>query len=176
MLAYTMMPGHGDTDLLLARFARTLMDQGRTVCGCVQNNVDKGANHKCDMFVRTLPSDAVFLISQTLGSSSRGCRLNQDALERAVSAVEAAYDADCDLLIINKFGKHEAAGRGFRSIIARAVDDGVPILVGLNTLNAEAFADFAQGLEVELKPDLAALMAWMDEAMRQPVQHSVEVL
>ena len=171
-LAYTMLPGRGDTDLLLATFARAVMDRGHTVCGCVQHNIDKGPDRKCDMMVRTLPGNEVFLISQTLGSGSRGCRLNQDALEKAVAAAEAGYDRHCGVLIVNKFGKHEAAGRGFRGLIARAVEDGVPVIVGLNALNAQAFADFAQGLEVRVEPCLEALMAWLEGAMRMAHRRS----
>ena len=174
MLAYTMLPGRGDTDLLLATFARAVMDKGHSACGCVQSNIEKGPNQKCDMFVRILPDGEVFLISQTLGPGSRGCRLDQNALERAVAAVEAKYDAHCHLLIINKFGKHEAAGRGFRNLIARAVQDGVPVLVGLNALNSKAFADFAQGLQVQVTPDLDALLAWAEKAMPTDLQHSIK--
>lgn len=38
---------------------------------------------------------------------------------------------ETDLLIVNKFGKHEAMGRDFRSAIAAAVEWDVPVLLGL---------------------------------------------
>ena len=114
------------------------------------------------MVVRTLPVGEDILISQHLGTGSRGCRLDQDALERAVASVDRAYSSDCDVLLINKFGKHEAQGRGFRNLIARALSDGVPILVGLNALNRDAFSDFAQGLEAPVDPNLASLIVWLD--------------
>lgn len=55
-----------------------------------------------------------------------------------------------DVLIVNKFGKQEAEGEGFRPVIAAALAVGIPVLVGLNTLNAPAFRSFASGLAVEL--------------------------
>jgi hypothetical protein len=68
-----------------------------------------------------------------------------------------------DLLIVNKFGKHEAEGRGFRDVIAEALAMEIPVLVGLNSLNRPAFEDFAEGLATQLPPEPSALMAWVDE-------------
>ena len=63
-------------------------------------------------------------------------------------------------MIINKFGKHESEGRGFRSVIAAALDRGVPVLVGLNPLNREAFDNFAGGLATQLSGDLGSILEW----------------
>ncbi|MEX5726690.1 hypothetical protein Ga0609869_000043 [Rhodovulum iodosum] len=49
------------------------------------------------------------------------CRLDPAALETAVGLVAAGLSSGADLLIVNKFGKHEAAGRGFRYVVAEAV-------------------------------------------------------
>ncbi|MGD1886729.1 MAG: DUF2478 domain-containing protein [Cohaesibacteraceae bacterium] len=160
MLGYTMMPGKGDTDLLLAAFANELECSCKAVCGCVQSNQDRSDGDRCNMFIRTLPAGEEILISQSLGPGSRGCRLDQNALERAVASVEHNYSARCDLLLINKFGKHEASGRGFRNLIAQALSDHVPVLVGLNSLNQEAFFAFACGLQAAVEPQLDDLLAW----------------
>ncbi|MEM1376586.1 MAG: DUF2478 domain-containing protein [Pseudomonadota bacterium] len=162
MLGYTMMPGKGDNDLLLSAFAEQLINDGRDVCGCVQINKDRSDRDHCDMVVRTIPAGEEILISQYLGPGSRGCRLDVNALERAVASVEGAYNTDCDLLLINKFGKHEAQGRGFRDLIARALGDDIPVLVGLNALNKDAFLSFAQGLEAPVEPNLNSLVRWFN--------------
>ncbi|MEM1286338.1 MAG: DUF2478 domain-containing protein [Pseudomonadota bacterium] len=166
ILGYTMMPGKGDTDLLLAAFARELERSGKAVCGCVQSNRDRSDGGKCDMMVRTLPAGEDILISQFLGPGSRGCRLDQNALERAVASVERSYSAECDLLLINKFGKHEASGRGFRNLIALALSDHVPVLVGLNGLNQEAFFEFAGGLQTAVESEPEGLLAWFRASER----------
>lgn len=62
-----------------------------------------------------------------------------------------------DLVILNKFGKQEAEGRGFREALAGAVAEGIPVLVGLNALNKAAFETFAAGLPTECPPTLEAL-------------------
>lgn len=115
------------------------------------------------MDVRVLPDGAVLRISQDLGPQARGCRLDPATLETAVGLVAASLSSGADLLIVNKFGKHEADGRGFRNVIAEAVALDIPVLVGLNSLNQTAFETFAEGLAIELPPDPIALMAWVKE-------------
>ncbi|MCF3974672.1 DUF2478 domain-containing protein [Paracoccus salsus] len=164
MLAYTMAPGRGDTDLILAGLAADIEARGLRCCGTVQINSERGDSGPCDMDVRVLPSGPVLRISQDLGPSSRGCRLDPVALETAVGLVVARLSSGADLLIINKFGKHEAEGRGFRDVIAQALAMDVPVLVGLNGLNQDAFETFAGGMAVQLPPEPAALRDWVERA------------
>ena len=163
-LAYTMAPGRGDTDLVLAGLAADLTDRGLACCGTVQINTARADAGPCDMDVRLLPDGPVLRISQDLGPSSRGCRLDPAALETAVGWVAARLSADADLLIVNKFGKHEAEGKGFRDVIAEALALGVPVLVGLNRVNRDAFLDFAQGMAVEVPSRPDALKDWVKSA------------
>ncbi|MDG3039899.1 DUF2478 domain-containing protein [Roseicyclus marinus] len=159
-LAYTMAPGRGDTDLVLERLAAALAARGLRCCGTVQINSERAEAGPCDMDVRVLPGGAILRISQDLGPQARGCRLDPAALETAVGLVAAGLSSGADLLIVNKFGKHESEGRGFRSVIAEAVAMDIPVLVGLNALNRPAFESFAEGMAIGLPPDAAELMDW----------------
>lgn len=152
----------GDVDLVLHRFSEQLLTRGVAVEGLVQINSDCGPDKPCDMDARVLPVGPVFRISQALGAGSAGCRLDPSALERAVGLVGARLSAETQLLIINKFGKQEAEGRGFREVIAEALVRDIPVVVGLSTLNRPAFEAFAGDLALPLAPDLDALMAWFD--------------
>lgn len=164
-IAYTMAPGRGDTDLLLLGIAETLSAWGYHAGGTVQINTERGGG-PCDMDVKVLPAGPIFRISQDLGRGSTGCRLDPDALETAVGLVAARVRSELDLLIINKFGKHEAEGRGFRSVIADAIGLDVPVLVGVNALNLDAFLQFV-GPEAEaLDPDPQAILCWFDLCSR----------
>ncbi len=78
---------------------------------------------------------------------------------------QARFDAGADAVIINKFGKHEAEGRGFRELIAAALEAEVPVLVGTNALNLPAFLDFTQGLAEALPPEPEALWDWFADAL-----------
>ena len=166
-IAYTMAPGRGDTDLILFRLARRLAARGLRCCGTVQINTERADAGPCDMDVKVLPDGRFLRISQDLGRDSRGCRLDPQSLETAVGLVSTSLSEDADVLIVNKFGKHEAEGRGFREVIAEALARGIPVLVGLNGLNLPAFEGFAGGLAVPLPPEEEALSAWVLAATGQ---------
>jgi hypothetical protein len=165
MIAYTMAPGRGDTDLLLHGFARRLIGRGLRPCGTVQINTERADTGPCDMDVMVLPNGPVIRISQDLGPASKGCRLDPEALEEAVGLVGASLRGGADCLIVNKFGKHEAEGRGFRPLIAEALELGIPVLVGINTLNRQAFLDFTDGMACEISPDPTALARWVEQGL-----------
>lgn len=159
-IAYTMAPGRGDTDRILFQLAQRLIQAGLTPCGTVQINTERSDGHKCDMDVQVLPKGPVIRISQSLGKAARGCRLDPDALELSVALTEAALVAGADFLIVNKFGKHEAEGRGFRAAIATALEQGIPVLVGLNQLNKDAFLEYVGGVGRALDPQVDCLETW----------------
>lgn len=163
-IAYTLAPGRGDTDLLLQGLAAAAASDGLKVCGTVQINSEAPCEGPCDMDVQCLPDGPIIRISQSLGKHARGCRLNPDALEQAVGWVEGRIGADIDLLIVNKFGKHEADGRGFRNAIAQALAADIPVVVGLNSMNKTAFHEFTGGEAEEVAPDPDALSAWARKA------------
>lgn len=100
-------------------------------------------------------------ISQSLGPGSEGCRLNPAVLEEAAGLVQGSLDAGADLLIVNKFGKHEASGRGFRQVIGSALSRGIPVLTGVNAINRSAFHAFAGEFAMALDPDLTSLINWV---------------
>ncbi|MEM9638029.1 MAG: DUF2478 domain-containing protein, partial [Pseudomonadota bacterium] len=116
-IAYTMVPGRGDTDLLLHRVTRSLIADGLRPAGTVQINTERVDAGPCDMDVIVLPDGPSIRISQSLGPQARGCRLDPAALETAVGLVQTRL-SESDCLIVNKFGKHEADGRGFCPAIA----------------------------------------------------------
>jgi nucleoside-triphosphatase THEP1 len=157
----------GAVDRVLAQVAGRLGAQGWRLSGVVQENPEV-PGRRCDMELVLLDGDERVRISQCLGPLARGCRLDPTGLEAAVGRVAAGLEtAPPELLIINKFGKAEIGGRGFRPVIARALELGVPVLIGLNRANLDGFDAFAEGLADPLPPDPAAILAWCEGAMRQ---------
>lgn len=163
-MGYVMSPGRGDTDLLLASAAEALLAEGVRLCGTVQFNTACEGEGPCDMDVRVLPDGPVIRISQSLGPEARGCRLDPGALETAIAACEAQLGT-AEVLLVNKFGKQEALGRGFRNLIAEAMSRGIPVLVGLNGLNREAFEAFTGGAAEPVAPDQDTILAWLRSAV-----------
>ena len=165
-LAFVKTIERGVTDRLLWEFADRLQARGYHLAGVVQTNSDRPGSRHCDMDVRVLPGGPVIRINQVLGEDSWGCRLDPVALEEAVGLVEAGLERSPDLLIINKFGKHEAEGRGFRPLIADALARGIPVLLGVNALNQKAFDDYSSGYAEEISADAVSLAAWFTNALQ----------
>lgn len=149
----------GATDMLLSEAAEALARTGLRLAGVIQTNTEVPDRHRCDMDVRVLPDGPTICISQNLGLAARGCRLDADGLERAVAAVQLRLDG-ADLLILNKFGKHEAEGRGFVPLIAEALARDIPVLLGVSALNRPAFDSFVQGAATSLPAELPAILDW----------------
>lgn len=154
-IGYVFSEARGATDRLLADVAGQLEAEGVRLAGAVQHNSACDDDSHCDMDLKVLPDGPVVRISQNLGAESSGCRLDAGALEVAVMAVAERLPG-ARLLIVNKFGKHEAEGRGFRQMVAEVASDGVPVLIGINSMNRQAFFDFAGDL-AEPVPEAAAL-------------------
>lgn len=146
----------GEADRILARLSGQLADAGLRVAGAVQHNIDKGADCACDMDVVVIGEEgAPIRISQSLGSGSSGCRLDPGALETASGRV-AARLAGAELLILPKFGRQEAVGRGFRAVIGQAMMQGIPVLLHVPPEQRGAFAEFSGGMGHELTPERLA--------------------
>jgi hypothetical protein len=159
VIGYVTLSGRGRIDRCLAEAVDALTTDGIALAGTVVAEPPERDGHPCDMSVRVLPFGRVLRISQALGSGSVGCRLDPSAIEELAAEVDARLPG-ADLLIVNKFGKQEAQGRGMCSVITRAVDLGIPVLVGVNGLNMQPFLDFAAGYATLLPAESGAILRW----------------
>ncbi|HRE60822.1 MAG TPA: DUF2478 domain-containing protein [Micropepsaceae bacterium] len=139
---------------LLAAIAHAVAARGGTPAGVIEHlndDADDGpAPHRCDVRLEVLGMQTSLALSENRGRGARGCRLDADALMRAVQLTQAALEGGADILLVNKFGKMEAEGGGFRDAIGEAVARGVPVLIGVPARNLDAFRAFAGGLAVEM--------------------------
>ncbi|MEQ5870971.1 DUF2478 domain-containing protein [Sagittula sp. NFXS13] len=161
MLGYITAEGRGAGDVLLADIADTLRAQGLSLAGAVQVNRDTDPALKCDMDLHILSGKDVIRISQNLGTLSSGCRLDPAGLEQAVGLVTAALDHAPSLLIVNKYGKQEIDGRGFRPVIGEALMRDIPVLLSVNAGNEAAFLDFAGELAQRVPATRDGILSWV---------------
>lgn len=169
MLACITSANPGEVNRVLADVAQTLKDRGLRVCGAVQVDTPNTRSGKCDMDLSILPKGPTIRISQNLGRDAHGCRLNPSALEQAVAQAQAELAAGADIMVINKFGKHEAEGRGFRDTIAEAASLGVPVIFGANQSNIEAVRAFCGDDLEELAPSHEAAMNYLAAISSDPL-------
>jgi nucleoside-triphosphatase THEP1 len=158
-LAHISIAGRGETDRFLSTIATRLEAAGVRLAGTVQTNIARADRTRCDMDLRVLPDGPVYRISEDRGAAARGCMLDHGALEQTVAEVTRRLEG-ADVLLVNKFGKAEAEGRGLVPVIGEALSRGMTVLVGVNGLNLPQFLDFAGGLSQALPAEEAAVADW----------------
>lgn len=168
MFGYIQAEGRGDADRLLAGLAKKLLAQNVVVTGVVQFNTERQDGQPCDMDLSVLAQNKVIRISQTLGPMAQGCRLDAAALEQAVEFVERGVQTGgIQLLIINKFGRQEAEGRGFRPVIGQAIAQGIPVLTSVAFGKRDAFDAFSDGMAEKITCTDDALSKWCERVIVQ---------
>ncbi|MGB4826889.1 MAG: DUF2478 domain-containing protein [Paracoccaceae bacterium] len=166
-IGFVSVEGRGEIDRLLSETAAVLDGQKIRTAGIVKDNGHCSAfANGCDMMVRVLPHGPVIKITQDLGEGSDACRLDPAAIADAVAQVENGQLDAAQMFILNKFGPEEAAGRGFRAVIAKALDQGIPVLVGVGKTCRADFEAFSGGLAEALPGDPAAISAWCQSAVQ----------
>lgn len=148
-------------DQLISDLGYKVRDAGIAVAGIVQHNQFIRDRTKCDMEVEELASGMVLKISEDRGKEARGCRLDRGALSEAAALLSASIENGPELVILNKFGKTEAEGRGLRGTLADAVQLGVPIIVGVPYRNIEQWRVFAGGLAEECAVGSSRPYEWL---------------
>lgn len=152
----------GDIDLFLRDIAQRLGAGGFCVRGATQTRGAVGGECHCaDMDLKTFGSNRTFRISQPLGNGSRGCRLHPGALAECSSFIEHELTLGADLLILNRFGRGESEGRGFRDLMAKAIALDLPVLTAVRPTYAEAWSEFGAGVACDLPMDHDAVLDWI---------------
>jgi len=149
-------------DALLAAVASHLRDHGARVVGVLQQDTVRDGRRRCDMELVDLRTGTRMAISRDRGDHARGCRLDEGGMAAAAARIEAQIRDGADIVIINKFGKAEAEGRGLRDAIAQALLHEIPVLTGISDIATNAFQAFAGELGAILDTDMETIVRWLD--------------
>lgn len=152
-------------DQLLASVAQQARRAGLRVAGFLQHRETGGEECCRDIEIEHIGTGVTQIISQSLGSGSRGCRLDPAALADVAGSLLAELDDGAEMLILNRFGKGETEGHGFRSVIETAYASRVPVLTVVRETYVEGWNDFAGDCGVLLAPDSKAVLGWWDRVM-----------
>lgn len=158
-------------DALLTEIAQSAAARGLTVRG-VLHGTGAATGDECDcaeMQLVPLGGGPAFRISQPLGKGATGCRLDPAGLAECAAYLERQIASEGgDLVILNRFGRGEAEGGGFRDVIAAAALRGIPVLTALRPDFAAAWADFGGEAACELPATRAAVLGWLADCAAQP--------
>lgn len=153
--------GAGDeVDKVLEKVARRLSGAGRNVEGFLQFERDDRPGCCSTMYLEPISGGESSVISQNLGRHSSGCRLDPVAMATLCGSLAERLGADTDLLVVNRFGKGEATGQGFRTAIEQAFANSIPVLIAVRESYLSEWEQFTAGAYQALPPDADAIMAW----------------
>ncbi|MEJ5022557.1 DUF2478 domain-containing protein [Ochrobactrum vermis] len=149
-------------DQLLAGVAHRARQAGLRVAGFLQHR-ETNTDECCrDIEIEHIGTGVTQIISQSLGSGSKGCRLDPAALADVAGSLLGELDDGADVLILNRFGKGETEGHGFRALIETAYARRIPVLTVVRETYVEGWNDFAGDCGILLAPDSKATLGWFD--------------
>lgn len=129
--------------------------------GVLQYPAFEGADPSCDVVLEDIVSGHRTLLFDDRGAGARGCRLDIGALLEAAMEIERSFETNPSLLVLNKFGKIEAEGGGMCGVIAKALELGIPVVIGVPARNLEAWRNFADEFSTELPGDTDQIERWL---------------
>lgn len=144
------------------RIVENCRGRGLRLAGVLQHPVCSDTAGLCDVALEELTTGLRTDLFEDRGPGASGCRLDVAALAEVNAQVARSLDNDPELLILNKFGKVEAEGRGLLDLVATAVDRSIPVVIGVPIRNLEAWRNFAGGMSVEFSSDPFEIMDWLN--------------
>jgi uncharacterized protein DUF2478 len=145
-------------DLVLHDFARRLVEGGKRVCGLIQfRERASGQPHR---HVLILDGWQMAEVGPAADTEDSRCSLDGHWLDRMGRHAEASIRRGVDLVIVNRFGPLELAGRGFGGAIAAASETETPLVVAVPLFEFEDWTRFSNGMTIRLDCTLAALEDW----------------
>jgi len=147
-------------DRLLLDFTEDLRRSGVRTAGLVQLN--NWTDQSDDREVRTvvLSSGEVVPLAHDPTSGATGCGLDCGQLAGIAKLIETAIHEGADLVVINRFGKLEAKGKGLIELIQQAVEADLPMLIAVPEHRFEGWIKYSAGMSVRLPCRRAALDRW----------------
>ena len=142
---------------------RALADKWRPdvrLAGLIAEDHGLADRHCQAGYLRNLTTGARFSIFDDLGPGAAVCHLDGTGAVAAAAGVQADIAAGCDLVLLNKFGKLEAAGDGLASAFRAAIVAGVPLLTSVSPAHDEAWRQFVDQEFAVLPADPAVIDLW----------------
>jgi Protein of unknown function (DUF2478) len=130
------------------------------LAGLVAENHGLAERHCQAGYLRNLTTGARFSIFQDLGPGSAMCHLDGSGAVAAAVAVQSDIAAGSDFVLLNKFGKLEAAGDGLASAFRAVITAGLPLLTSVSPAHDEAWRRFVDQEFAVLPADPAAIDLW----------------
>jgi hypothetical protein len=149
-----------DPDRLFIDFTSDLCRSGVRPVGVIQSGRScRTAEPK--LRVVMLPGGEDFgLVADAENCDAEGCGLDDQRLSELADRLTAAIGDSPDLVVINRFGRAEAEGRGLVKPIAQALKADIPVLIAVPERRFYEWIRFSDGMNVRLQCRREAVDRW----------------
>jgi len=168
--AAVLHAGNSEGDALNRRFCAQLQASGWKIRGLLPLR-GKDPQGRLPMLISDIRDGRSFAISQALGPGSHACSLDPGALAQASGVLREALHERPDLVIVNRFGAVEAAGRGFASEMLALMSEGIPLLTLVSPQYQADWQRFVGTEDCLLPLSEEALLSWADALPRGTEQN-----
>ena len=149
-----------DPDRLLLGFAEDLRRSGVRTAGLVQLDGWFCRSSDSDLRVAVLSNSEVVHVAHDRELGAPRCRLDCGGLASLAKVIETAIRDGADLVVINRFGKLEAEGKGLIELIQLAAEAEIPMLIAVPEHRFASWIKYCGGMSVRLPCRRTALDRW----------------
>jgi hypothetical protein len=149
-------------DALLAACVKSMHDSKVPITGAIQASPEECAECSGALNLKDVENGRIYNFSQDLGAGAESCALDSQALAGISQLIVDALERHPQLVVINRFGKAEVEGHGFRRVIEQAMLADIPLLVAVREDFDADWRAFHGGLATRLPFDEEAVLAWCD--------------
>lgn len=167
-LAAIRMKKSSDLNILLANITDHLVARNIVVQGCIQREIEEKNSCRCHTYLDNIMTGKKVRISQDLGNGSVGCKLDASILSQLSTVALQELDLGPQLVIINRFGRGEAEGHGFRNVFEKAFSMDIPVLTAVKDEYIEGWREFSGELGIELNAEYDHIFEWCSDAIKVP--------
>ncbi|MEE9335155.1 MAG: DUF2478 domain-containing protein [Granulosicoccaceae bacterium] len=152
------------SDEIIDRVISNLQDQGQLVAGLRQRLIP-GVDTGCGVRLEDIQTGELHRITQNLGNGSISCNIDTAAVERLALNQCSALNENINLLFVNRFGKQESEGRGFRGVMERAIELDIPVLTAVRKSSLQAWIDYGGDWVTTLPVCENHIQLWCESAI-----------
>jgi hypothetical protein len=151
-----------DVQTLFAAVAKNWRSAGLKVAGVVAEPHHLPDRSCAAGILRDIATGQAFPMYLETPPAGTSCHLDAGGVDAACAAVIDQL-ADADVVVLSKFGKLEADGKGLWPAFRASIAAGRPVVTSVSRLHEAAWQAFAPGAAL-VEADPAALTAWRDRA------------
>jgi hypothetical protein len=145
-----------------------LRADGIDVRGLLQEGTEGSTSCCATLFLEDIGSGRQVEIFQNRGRETRGCRLDASGLAEASAWLREAIESRPDVLVLNRFGRQEAEGRGLIDEIGTAVMAGIPVIIPVNEKLLPEWDAFSGGSYDRMPADPDSILQWCRSIVAAP--------